>query len=44
LEAVKLDAMEKQRVFRSLVQKGFRPSAVARRLGLDWDYDDDDER
>jgi regulatory protein len=44
LEAVKLDAMEKQRVFRSLVQKGFRPSAVARRLGLDWDHDDDDER
>jgi SOS response regulatory protein OraA/RecX len=35
---------EKQRVFRSLVQKGFRPSAVARRLGLDWDGDDDDDR
>jgi len=28
-------------VFRSLVQKGFRPSAVAKKLGLDWDTDDD---
>jgi regulatory protein len=44
LKGRKLDLTEKQRVFRSLVQKGFRPSAVARRLGLDWDGDDDDER
>src|SRR3954470_15202205 len=40
----KLDQTEKQRVFRSLVQKGFRASAVARKLGLDWDGDDSDER
>jgi regulatory protein len=40
----KLDAKETQRVFRSLVQKGFRPSAVARKLGLDWEGDDDVER
>ena len=40
----KLDQTEKQRVFRSLVQKGFRPSAVAKKLGLDWDGDDDHER
>jgi regulatory protein len=35
---------EKQRVFRSLVQKGFPPSAVARKLGIDWDSDDDIDR
>jgi len=39
-----LDAKEKQRVFRSLVQKGFRPAAVARKLGLDWDGEDDVDR
>lgn len=45
LKGRELDEIEeKQRVFRSLVRKGFRPSAVARRLGLDWDGDDDDER
>jgi len=40
----KLDDKEKQRVFRSLVQKGFRPSAVAQKLGLDWDGEDDGDR
>jgi len=40
----KLDGKEKQRVFRSLVQKGFRPSAVAQKLGLDWDGEDDVDR
>jgi len=40
----KLDEKEKQRVFRSLVQKGFSPSAVARKLGLDWDGEDDADR
>jgi regulatory protein len=40
----KLNQTEKQRVFRSLVQKGFRASAVAKKLGLDWDTDDDHER
>ena len=37
----KLNQTEKQRVFRSLVQKGFRASEVAKKLGLDWDGDDD---
>ena len=41
LKGRKLDETEKQRVFRSLVQKGYRPSEVARRLGLDWDSGDD---
>ena len=39
-----LNESEKQKVFRSLVQKGFRPSDVARRLGVAWDGDDDGER
>jgi regulatory protein len=38
------DEVEKHRVFRSLVQKGFRPTEVARALGIEWDGDDGDGR
>ena len=34
------DVREKERLLRALVQKGHRPSAVARALELEWDGDD----
>ena len=34
------DVREKERVLRALVQKGHRPSAVAKALSLEWDGDD----
>ena len=34
------DLREKERVLRALVQKGHRPSAVAKALSLEWDGDD----
>jgi regulatory protein len=42
LKGREVNQAEKQRVFRSLVQKGFRPSAVARALRIDWNGDDDE--
>jgi regulatory protein len=35
-----VDAREKERLLRALVQKGHRPSAVAKALELEWDGDD----
>ena len=34
------DVREKERLFRALVQKGHRPSAVAKALSLEWDGDE----
>lgn len=42
LKGREVDESTKQRVFRSLVRKGFRPSAVARALGIPSDGDDDE--
>ncbi|MFL5278892.1 MAG: regulatory protein RecX [Myxococcales bacterium] len=44
LKGREVDGASRQRVFRSFVQKGFLPSAVARALGIPFDGDDDDDR
>jgi regulatory protein len=44
LKGREVDGASRQRVFRSFVQKGFRPSAVARALGIAFDGEDDDDR
>jgi regulatory protein len=36
------DEAERQRIFRALVRKGHRPSAVARVLGVEWEGDEQD--